>query len=208
MAVSFKRIGLGMAAGVLALAGASVANATDFAVGATSAISPHFYLADNSGDPTDPNNTQTVSAFFLNQPGAVGVFTDTYTFHVAQAALGTGSVVVNFSNPGDLLTLTDFVISINGTTVASLASQLLANGGMAAFVPYTAAIPLSPLDEVVFTVTGNSIGQGTYTGSVSYTPIAPFTGAVPEPAVWAMMVCGFGLVGFAMRRRRTNVCVA
>lgn len=27
--------------------------------------------------------------------------------------------------------------------------------------------------------------------------------AVPEPATWAMMVAGFGLVGFAMRRRET-----
>jgi hypothetical protein len=27
-------------------------------------------------------------------------------------------------------------------------------------------------------------------------------GAVPEPATWAMMVMGFGLVGGAMRRRR------
>lgn len=27
------------------------------------------------------------------------------------------------------------------------------------------------------------------------------TGAVPEPATWALMLAGFGLVGFAMRRR-------
>ena len=30
-------------------------------------------------------------------------------------------------------------------------------------------------------------------------------GAVPEPASWAMMISGFGLVGVAMRRRRTRV---
>ncbi|MGQ5702152.1 PEPxxWA-CTERM sorting domain-containing protein [Sandaracinobacteroides sp. A072] len=28
-------------------------------------------------------------------------------------------------------------------------------------------------------------------------------GAVPEPATWAMLIAGFGLVGFAARRRRT-----
>jgi len=28
--------------------------------------------------------------------------------------------------------------------------------------------------------------------------------AIPEPATWAMMITGFGLVGVALRRRRTN----
>lgn len=28
--------------------------------------------------------------------------------------------------------------------------------------------------------------------------------AVPEPATWAMMLCGFGAIGFAMRRNRTG----
>ena len=31
----------------------------------------------------------------------------------------------------------------------------------------------------------------------------PFAGAVPEPASWAMMIAGFGVLGGAMRRRRT-----
>jgi len=32
--------------------------------------------------------------------------------------------------------------------------------------------------------------------------VDPPTGVVPEPATWAMMITGFGLVGFAARRRR------
>ena len=35
-----------------------------------------------------------------------------------------------------------------------------------------------------------------------------FTAAVPEPATWAMMLMGFGAVGYSMRRRKTNVRVA
>ena len=31
-----------------------------------------------------------------------------------------------------------------------------------------------------------------------------FTAAVPEPATWAMMIMGFGMVGFAARRRRSS----
>ena len=33
----------------------------------------------------------------------------------------------------------------------------------------------------------------------------PGTGAVPEPATWAMMIMGFGLVGASLRRRSTSV---
>jgi len=39
---------------------------------------------------------------------------------------------------------------------------------------------------------------GSYTGKLSYG-----AAAVPEPAAWAMMIAGFGLVGAAMRRRTT-----
>ena len=36
-----------------------------------------------------------------------------------------------------------------------------------------------------------------------------FTASVPEPATWAMMICGFGMMGGAMRsRRRTSVSFA
>lgn len=31
--------------------------------------------------------------------------------------------------------------------------------------------------------------------------ITPYAGPVPEPATWAMMVAGFGAVGYALRRR-------
>ena len=36
-------------------------------------------------------------------------------------------------------------------------------------------------------------------------PMPPATGVVPEPATWAMMIAGMGLVGALMRRRRANV---
>ncbi|MCG2842179.1 PEPxxWA-CTERM sorting domain-containing protein [Sandaracinobacter sp. RS1-74] len=40
-------------------------------------------------------------------------------------------------------------------------------------------------------------------------PVVPGTpGGVPEPATWAMLIAGFGLVGSAMRRRREAVSQA
>ncbi|WP_372915826.1 PEPxxWA-CTERM sorting domain-containing protein [Sandarakinorhabdus sp.] len=35
--------------------------------------------------------------------------------------------------------------------------------------------------------------------------ITPETGAVPEPASWAMLIAGFGIVGVSSRRRRRSV---
>lgn len=37
---------------------------------------------------------------------------------------------------------------------------------------------------------------------------SPDTGAVPEPSTWAMMLFGFGAVGFAMRRRRQKLTIS
>jgi uncharacterized protein YjiK len=39
----------------------------------------------------------------------------------------------------------------------------------------------------------------------SYLVKLAYPGAVPEPATWAMMVGGFGMIGGAMRRRKRNV---
>lgn len=44
-------------------------------------------------------------------------------------------------------------------------------------------------------------------GSFSSDPEPSVTAAVPEPATWAMMLMGFGIVGAAMRRRKQNVTI-
>ena len=44
------------------------------------------------------------------------------------------------------------------------------------------------------------------TGTLPMTP--PVTGQVPEPASWAMMIGGFGMIGAALRRRRTMFAFA
>lgn len=62
---------------------------------------------------------------------------------------------------------------------------------------------LAPFNRFVVTsfIDGtNAVGQGFQIRSI--------TAAVPEPATWAMMIGGFGVVGAASRRRRTQVSVA
>jgi len=52
-------------------------------------------------------------------------------------------------------------------------------------------------------ITGTAFGPGGVTplsGQFSY-----FATPAPEPSTWAMMITGFGLIGFAMRRQRAVV---
>jgi hypothetical protein len=45
-------------------------------------------------------------------------------------------------------------------------------------------------------IDGDNAGNGALSGSITIEQ------AVPEPATWAMMLFGFGAIGFAMRRRK------
>lgn len=52
--------------------------------------------------------------------------------------------------------------------------------------------------------TGTFVGLGSTGSQFQINAFAP-TPSVPEPATWAMMIGGFGLVGTAMRRRRATL---
>jgi hypothetical protein len=69
-------------------------------------------------------------------------------------------------------------------------------GGQA---PLSGTLEHSTLDLSLFggQVRASSVATGTIT-----------VGAVPEPASWAMMLAGFGLVGGAMRQRKTRIAFA
>jgi hypothetical protein len=70
----------------------------------------------------------------------------------------------------------------------------------------TFANSISPLNLSDFSVRYQGItapGFPNESGSASGVPTA-----IPEPATWAMMIGGFGLIGGAVRRRRTMVAYA
>ena len=63
---------------------------------------------------------------------------------------------------------------------------------------------MAPYGEFTFINLAN--GHGLFAIVQSVTPAN--VGAVPEPATWAMMIVGFGLLGAAVRRRGQRVAVA
>ena len=69
-------------------------------------------------------------------------------------------------------------------------------------------------EDVTFTANGNNVleffSQGTPSGLPPFTMLdgVSITAAVPEPASWAMLIAGFGIVGGVLRRRRSQPVAA
>jgi hypothetical protein len=157
------------------------------------------------------NYTDTVGGD--GTPGGGGSF----VFRMDYGGTGLSPVVARSATPGnDSL----FFIDV-GDAIFTL--ELLPAGGGS----ITSKFPDNPFSNSLgfglfyeqSTCTGLSIAQSCGPGQVGLTPGAtvrgpvklrfniPNTAAVPEPATWAMMLFGFGLVGSAMRRSRRSVAI-
>jgi len=185
-----KKIGLGIAAGVAALAVASTANATTIPIGTlpgTIAGSPSAYFFITSGSPFG----SSVSANFGDGKTAPTAFDDSFTFTIPTFnGAGSGSISTSFSGAANQLIIT--ALKVNGVTYSvptTSSGQSLSLSG----VPITAGL-LNTIEVI-----GTVASSGTYAGTMTFT-------AVPEAATWAMMLFGFGLMGVALRRRQ-NVTV-
>lgn len=179
-----RAIGLGVAAAAFTIAVAPV-SATEFHVGDI----PNFYLT--SGTPTSPS----ITANFGNGYDSAVNFDDSYLFTIPQNGTGSGSISTSFSSAANMLTITGLWINDVEFTVPSNGSG-----------QYLAVSDIPILSGVLNTIrvkgTTSSLG-GTYSGTATFS-----AAAVPEAATWAMMLCGFGLMGATMRRQRTSVTFA
>lgn len=82
----------------------------------------------------------------------------------------------------------------NGSSVFSLAGSLSPSGFQ------TISGLAGNIDQLNFILTANGTSVNLDNIDVS--------AAVPEPATWAFMILGFGAIGGALRRRKTNVKVS
>jgi hypothetical protein len=131
---------------------------------------------------------------------------------VATLASATTSVSLDFGNddpfftvPGDLAVLQTFLSgSLVGTVSISLTPDDILN--------QTIAFSGAAFDSFTFAYT-NALGSPFTGGGAANVGLIEIVdnvviAAVPEPASWAMMIAGFGLVGGALRRRETRVALA
>ena len=129
-----------------------------------------------------------------NFSGAVDIFNN---------VAGLYSIIVSTSTPGATITnlsLTGIGVPVGGTPPAGVGSfaAVGASNSLSLLVPNLAAGNY----RVAFS--GNAPANGAVaTGNLTF-QVAP----VPEPGTWAMMLVGFGAIGFAMRRRQQPVRLA
>ncbi len=146
------------------------------------------------GDP----GSGTVSADIGHSGIPVGDFTDIFRFTIDQDGFGSGSVTTSTSF---LLGLTDLdfkSVTFNGDII-----PITSFGGFVEIASgFLIPVANGVLNELIITGTGR--GNGSYGGNVTFVP-AP---QVPEPASWALMIGGLGLVGMSLRRRALKVSFA
>jgi hypothetical protein len=191
--------------GATALVGASAANAVEF-VGSTLGC---FGSGCTPGTPaTNTYNGLTFGSGSFDQNTSAGGFagigsgnTDTLGFVSQNGSLfnytGTAfSLLVNFTAPSGVSAGSNFQALLTGDVSG-------ANNGGVHFV-FTNPTQSFTYPGGAFTLT---VDNFTVSGTDINTPITGFiqAAAVPEPATWALMLVGFGGIGFAMRRRRRPV---
>lgn len=140
----------------------------------------------------------SISASFGQSGIVAGMFEHIYQFVLPIDGVASGTVSTSAVSLGGAADLDLTSVFLNGVELTGITGALnefvFANS-----VPITAGV----VNEIV--ITGLSRGNGSYGGQGVFVPLA----AVPEPAVWAMMIGGFGFAGLSVRRRiRTTTTAA
>ena len=139
------------------------------------------------------SNFNDAFQLLLNGPG----FTDV---NLAQIPGGGGPVSINNVNNGSNSvyfndnSLGAYPFELDGFTDVLTASAT----GLTAGATYTLSFIVGDVGDTRYD--SAVLIQG---GTVGTTQTPP--GAVPEPSTWAMMLLGFGAVGYTMRRRRKGI---
>lgn len=169
---------------LLAIIGASA-----LAIGsaASAAVTVTGSTGLNNPDPALPGSVVTsggVTTINFGQNPVSGTFSG--SFNLTNTLSGLYSIVLQTSSPGE--------------TFDSATLTGMGNTYTLGLFPDDTSLKLQPTligaGDYVFSFTGHAGPSGTLTGNVTISQ------AVPEPGTWAMMLLGFGAMGWTIRRRR------
>ena len=138
-----------------------------------------------------------------------------------------GNVFMSTNTATDIMGFSGFTGGVSAIGGFFFASNISGAPTSASSITLTVTDNMGSIVEVVLNPTTTSFRGFTSTGTITSLSVAPTqpiggfvwpsvddltlaqaTAAVPEPATWAMMIAGFGLVGGTMRRRSTKVAFA
>ena len=123
---------------------------------------------------------------------------DSHNNSTMERAIGSGTYELSFyysPRPGIPMSSNGIDVLVNGVSIFNVTGD---GGGNTGWVLQTVNFSLAGPGTLRFAAVGTSDSLGGYIENVTLT-------AVPEPATWAMMIGGMGLVGTAMRRRSRMV---
>jgi hypothetical protein len=173
-----------------------LSDGTAYTGGTAGAFPQDFYwLADNAASRWLSPTTNAADDV------AAGVYIYSTTFLLTGFNLATASISGQFLGDNSVTS-----VLLNGVQIAS------GPGSYSSFTAFSTALNfVADLNTLTF-VTYNADGPGGVRVEVSGTAdaivVVPPETAVPEPATWALMLVGFGMVGFTARRRRIATVAA
>ena len=115
-----------------------------------------------------------------------------------RSIVDAGSYYLNFyysPRPGIPLSSNGIDVLVNGVSIFNISG---AGAGATVWSPQQLFFTVGAGSTLAFAAIGTSDSLGGYLDSIS------LVSAVPEPSAWGMMLLGFGAIGFAMRRRRSE----
>jgi len=159
-----------------------------------------FFIAKDFSTPNSPGSTAS-----LFDPALLGLITlsDVKTFSTVAAFQGT-DIEENL-----LVLSTSSMLLLEVSRSGDVLSSFDLNGILG-----TTGFAINTIEGVTFDNAGNiylaaELGEGVGGGTSALIALAlQQQAAVPEPATWAMMIAGFGLVGGTLRRRARTVSFA
>ena len=167
----------------------------------------HWNLADGTAFTGGVNGSYPINGFWLPESSTSRWLTSTQN-----AADSVPATTYIYSTTFSLSGLKPASASISGLFAADDAvTSILLNGvafstgavGFSSFTSFATSAGFVAGTNTLTFVTNNSGGPAGLRVEVGGT--ADAAGMVPEPAMWGLMVVGFGLVGSAARRRGTTV---
>jgi tryptophan-rich sensory protein len=160
----------------------------------------------------NPGSVAQKAGGFVYQPIMSGTFSFIYTgttdLHVNRAVYHTGANLLSATFASG--TIAGQIGATSGSANASTSVDGETIAYTSDFIDFTRtfdqdlSISLSSITRSLAAVSYQALRSfaTTTTGSFSTDPLPVLTSATPEPASWALLVAGFGLVGVARRGRR------